>query len=138
MTNRPHPQTAPLTVSHTHTWNGGPLPTCLTRHHHDDGGQPVIHTPDGPAQPRPGWTIVLWTDGSVTVASPTTAARVYAADGIVGRLAQAEADMGRVRVLAEQWVKAGPPPLGTSISRWWDKRLVELHHALNTEKETRP
>lgn len=36
----------------------------------------------------------------------------------------------RVIALHEQWVKAGPPPLGTSMSRWWDARLVELHAAI--------
>jgi hypothetical protein len=36
----------------------------------------------------------------------------------------------RVIALYERWVKAGPPPLGTSMSRWWDARLVELHHAI--------
>ena len=43
----------------------------------------------------------------------------------------AEADVSRVIDLYERWVKVGPPPLGTSVSRWWDKRLVELHAALN-------
>ncbi|MFC8515515.1 hypothetical protein [Streptomyces sp. NPDC057257] len=38
--------------------------------------------------------------------------------------------MQRVIRLYEQWVKAGPPPLGTSVSRWWDTRLVELHDAI--------
>jgi len=32
--------------------------------------------------------------------------------------------------LYERWVKAGPPPLGTSMSRWWDRRLAELHNAI--------
>lgn len=32
--------------------------------------------------------------------------------------------------LYERWVKAGPPPLGTSVSRWWDQRLAELHAAV--------
>ena len=36
----------------------------------------------------------------------------------------------RVIDLHEQWVAAGPPPLGTSMSRWWDARLVELHDAI--------
>ncbi|MFF7485609.1 hypothetical protein ACFZBC_08935 [Streptomyces luteogriseus] len=40
------------------------------------------------------------------------------------------ADVHRVIDLYERWVKAGPPPLGTSMSRWWDKRLVELHNAI--------
>ncbi|MGC4918670.1 hypothetical protein ACLQ2B_38095 [Streptomyces albogriseolus] len=42
----------------------------------------------------------------------------------------AEEDVTRVINLYEQWVKAGPPPLGVSISRWWDARLVELHDAI--------
>ncbi|MCX4993819.1 hypothetical protein [Streptomyces longwoodensis] len=42
----------------------------------------------------------------------------------------ANADIQRVIALYEQWVKAGPPPLGTSVSRWWDARLIELHNAI--------
>lgn len=42
----------------------------------------------------------------------------------------AEADVQRVTTLYEQWVKSGPPPLGTSMSRWWDARLVELRSAI--------
>jgi hypothetical protein len=48
----------------------------------------------------------------------------------------AEADVSRVIDLYERWVKAGPPPLGASLSRWWDERLIELHDAiLNPTKE---
>ena len=36
----------------------------------------------------------------------------------------------RVQALAERWVKAGPPPLGVSLARWWDMRLAELHNAI--------
>jgi hypothetical protein len=39
-------------------------------------------------------------------------------------------DLQRVTALYEQWVKAGPPPLGTPMARWWDKRLAELHAVL--------
>ncbi|MFF5984393.1 hypothetical protein ACFY78_36680 [Streptomyces olindensis] len=42
----------------------------------------------------------------------------------------AEQDVTRVIDLYERWVKAGPPPIGTPMSRWWDKRLVELHDAI--------
>jgi hypothetical protein len=42
-----------------------------------------------------------------------------------------EAAIKRVRALADSWVKAGPPPLGTSVSRWWDARLIELRAALD-------
>lgn len=46
------------------------------------------------------------------------------------RAERAEASVQRVTALHEQWVKAGPPPLGTSIARWWDKRLAEHHQAI--------
>ncbi|QJT04381.1 hypothetical protein G9272_32200 [Streptomyces asoensis] len=47
----------------------------------------------------------------------------------------AEQDVTRVIALYERWVKAGPPPLGTSLSRWWDRRLVELHHAIHPPEQ---
>ena len=47
----------------------------------------------------------------------------------------AEQDVTRVIDLYEQWVKAGPPPLGTLINRWWDGRLAELHRALTGPAE---
>jgi hypothetical protein len=43
----------------------------------------------------------------------------------------AHEDVQRVIGLYEQWVKAGPPPLGASMARWWDARLAELHAAIN-------
>lgn len=47
-------------------------------------------------------------------------------------------DFTRVTALYEQWVKAGPPPFGTSLARWWDARLVELREAiLPTSGQTR-
>lgn len=54
-----------------------------------------------------------------------TAARVFA-----GLHKSAEQDVSRVIALYEQWVKAGPPPLGVSLARWWDQRLIELHNAI--------
>lgn len=47
------------------------------------------------------------------------------------RVEKAEAATARVRALEASWVKAGPPPLGVSVSRWWDARLIELRTALN-------
>lgn len=41
-----------------------------------------------------------------------------------------EATVQRTTALYERWVKAGPPPLGASLARWWDQRLVELRAAL--------
>ena len=41
----------------------------------------------------------------------------------------------RVTALYEQWEKAGPPPLGTLMARWWDARLVELRTVLDPPKE---
>lgn len=57
-----------------------------------------------------------------------TAARVFA-----GLHRSAEDTVTRVIDLYENWVKAGPPPLGVSMARWWDKRLVELRAALQQD-----
>lgn len=54
-----------------------------------------------------------------------TASRVTAA-----LYRSAEQDVTRVIELYERWTKAGPPPLGTLMARWWDARLVELHDAI--------
>lgn len=43
---------------------------------------------------------------------------------------RAEAAVARVTDLQAQWLAAGPPPLGVSMARWWDVRLVELHGAI--------
>ena len=53
----------------------------------------------------------------------------------VKRAETADATVQRVTDLYERWVKAGAPPLGTSMSRWWDRRLAELHAALEPAKE---
>jgi hypothetical protein len=65
------------------------------------------------------------------------AAAILPATRITATLARdSEATVSRVIDLYERWVKAGPPPLGASLSRWWDQRLVELHDAiLNPTKE---
>ncbi|MEV8432022.1 hypothetical protein ACWHLZ_27950 [Streptomyces chartreusis] len=47
----------------------------------------------------------------------------------------AEEDVTRVISLYERWVKAGAPPLGTPVSRWWDARLVELREAIRPPDE---
>lgn len=44
--------------------------------------------------------------------------------------ARAVAAVARVRSLQERWLKAGPPPIGTSMARWWDARLIELQDAI--------
>jgi hypothetical protein len=49
----------------------------------------------------------------------------------------AEQDVSRVTALYEQWVQAGPPPLGTSISRWRDARLAEMWAALSPSDQPR-
>lgn len=90
-------------------------------------------SPDCAAGCGGDWPCATYT--AVTEAEPAPAAaeasdadtttRVFAA------LHQsAERDVTRVINLYEQWVKAGPPPLGTSIARWWDKRLIELHNTI--------
>ncbi|MER7973786.1 hypothetical protein ABTX35_33080 [Streptomyces sp. NPDC096080] len=44
----------------------------------------------------------------------------------------------RVTALYERWVKAGPPPLGASMARWWDQRLAELREALTGGQRNTP
>jgi len=48
----------------------------------------------------------------------------------------AEGTVTRVIDLYEQWVKAGPPPLGAPLARWWDTRLAELHNAIQPADQT--
>ncbi|GHI91706.1 hypothetical protein [Streptomyces olivaceus] len=48
----------------------------------------------------------------------------------------AEATVTRVVALHEQWVKAGFPPLGVNLNRWWDSRLAELHNAIQPADQT--
>lgn len=55
-----------------------------------------------------------------------------------GLLRDADADMKRVIALYEQWVKAGPPKLGTPIAREWDRRLAEFHRAIKGPDPTDP
>ena len=47
--------------------------------------------------------------------------------------AATEATGQPVIALYEQWVKAGPPPLGASMARWWDTRLAELRKAIREQ-----
>lgn len=49
--------------------------------------------------------------------------------------ARLRAALARVRALRTDWLSTGAPPLGTSIARWWDKRLIELDAALDEPKE---
>ncbi|MFJ8842971.1 hypothetical protein ACIRFF_08715 [Streptomyces cyaneofuscatus] len=46
----------------------------------------------------------------------------------------------RLTELHASWLKAGGPPLGTSINRWWDQRLLEFAAALTSARpaEERP
>ena len=75
-------------------------------------------------------------DGGETTPSDGAAADDRATARVFAALHRsAEQDVTRVIDLYEQWVKAGPPPLGTLIARWWDKRLVELHHAIRPPEQ---
>lgn len=125
---------------HIHTWDRRTVPAWITLdEHHFDNGELVIRTPDGDARPRPGWTLVGWTDGTVTVASPGITERVYGPDGAYQQLARAEAALNRVARLHEQWQQAGPP-LVISMTRYlqlWRDRLAELHNAIRTTQDER-
>jgi hypothetical protein len=92
--------------------------------------------PDGPAirsRPLPAELVHRWRqtasraqpEPNADVQALETTARVFA-----GLHQSAESTVTRVIGLYEQWVKAGPPPLGASMARWWDKRLAELHTAI--------
>ncbi|MFE6284379.1 hypothetical protein [Streptomyces sp. NPDC057877] len=66
---------------------------------------------------------VAMADAVLPVILPTTK--------LLGEIARsADAEVKRVIDLYERWVKAGPPPLGASMSRWWDARLLELRNAI--------
>lgn len=56
-------------------------------------------------------------------------------DDYAHHLAEQSAVLAQVRALYEQWVTAGPPPLGASMARWWDSRLAELRAALQQDGE---
>lgn len=85
MTGSPQPH-----ITDTHTWDGTHhLPDWL----HHDGHRLVLPGRDDDTQPQPGWMLVRWSDGQVTVASPQVAARVYGPDGMRGRLERAEAEL---------------------------------------------
>ncbi|MFJ6073669.1 hypothetical protein ACIQFU_22980 [Streptomyces sp. NPDC093065] len=82
------------------------------------------------------------TCGCHTETPRMTAAELETTVRVVSALHRAAEDtVTRVIDLYEQWVAAGPPPLGTSMSRWWDTRLVELHNAIQPparEQRERP
>jgi hypothetical protein len=71
------------------TWTGQPDPDLAAwlgdAPHHFEGDQLVIHGEgaDEDVQPRPGWQLVGWPDGVVTVASARTATRLYEPEGQV-------------------------------------------------------
>jgi hypothetical protein len=56
-------------------------------------------------------------------------------DGVTTRVfaglhGSAESDVSRVIALHERWVAEGGPALGVPVSRWWDRKLVELAQAI--------
>ncbi|MEU8555927.1 hypothetical protein AB0C80_18325 [Streptomyces anthocyanicus] len=72
----------------------------------------------------------------LAIAGPTDSAATEATElettarGLSALHRSAEDTVTRVITLHEQWVAAGPPPLGASLARWWDARLAELHNAI--------
>ncbi|MFE2353441.1 hypothetical protein [Streptomyces parvulus] len=107
---------------------------------------------EAPASQGPTWEgLALALDGNLpapaateATSAPTTEqdARELAAEyetnaRVLSALHQtADATVTRVIELYEQWVKAGPPPLGVPLARWWDKRLAELHDAIQPADQT--
>ncbi|MDT7847235.1 hypothetical protein [Streptomyces justiciae] len=43
----------------------------------------------------------------------------------------------QVNDLRRAWLKAGPPPIGTPLARWWDARLIALREALRAPSNAR-
>lgn len=54
--------------------------------------------------------------------------------GVLAEKTADRATVERVLALRAKWLSAGAPPLGVSITRWWDKRLIELDTALAQPK----
>lgn len=70
-------RTVPALVD-TRVWNGTRDADLIAwmgdrAHRFDDDGQLVILTTDGEIRPRPGWTLVSWPDGALTVMSARAA-----------------------------------------------------------------
>ncbi|MEU0332199.1 hypothetical protein [Streptomyces sp. NPDC006193] len=82
------------------------------------GNDPRAQLTDGDRQAVAGFRAYLAARAALRARITATLAR------------QADADVQRVTALYERWVKAGPPPLGVPIARWWDARLAELHDAI--------
>ncbi|MEV7793383.1 hypothetical protein AB0O68_15530 [Streptomyces sp. NPDC087512] len=97
-----------------------------------------------------GWAIQGWSDlspqkvllaveGEPPAPAPaaTQATELETTARVFAGLHRSTADtVTRVIDLYEQWVKAGPPPLGASLARWWDARLAELHNAIQPADQT--
>lgn len=97
-TRRPEdPVTTQPTPARTHIWDGThTLPDWLgPDHHHWNGNRLAIRTVDGDSHPRPGWMLIGWSDGAVTIASPRIAEREYGPDGPWARAARAEDELRR-------------------------------------------
>lgn len=100
-------------ITHTHTWDGSHnLPHWL----HWDGAHPAIPGRDDHTQAQPGWMLVRWSDGQVTIASPQVAARAYGPDGLAGRLARAEARLAKARALHGETCPLAQGRVGTGFT----------------------
>lgn len=87
----------------------------------------------GYSVPHPCDTVRALQSAATEATELETTARVFA-----GLHRSAEQDITRVIALYERWVREGAPPLGVPIARWWDRRLVELHHAILPPTTTTP
>jgi hypothetical protein len=112
----------------------GTLYTVLSQFtHKGHPGEPCVQTGWVREDTVKGWWDILHQleprPAATKATNTETTARVFAA------LHQsAEQDVTRVIDLYERWVKAGPPPLGVPLARWWDARLAQLHAALDQPK----
>ncbi|MCI3277593.1 helix-turn-helix domain-containing protein [Streptomyces cylindrosporus] len=96
-------------------------------------GEPVQATADAWVRRGDGTWALPFGDGVLEVpaaVTPDERAQLAAALASAIRPGDEAAALKRVLELNRRWTQAGPPPLGTSVSRWWDARLIELHQAL--------
>lgn len=99
--------------------------------------EPKIFVPtlEGELVARVGDWIVKGTRGEFWPVKGDIFAETYESADIEPADPAAGGTVPRVIALYKRWVMVGAPPLGTSVSRWWDARLIELQDAIRPAAE---
>jgi hypothetical protein len=92
----------------------------------------TIRTLEGEMTAQPGdWIIVGHKPGEAWPVREDIFAETYEpAASAPTSASDSRAALAPVIELCEGWTAAGAPPLGVSMARWWDARLVELNDAI--------